>query len=466
MATITFNSSTLGFTKGINGYGNIATAFTSAKSSTSKMVDSLNYLRRSLDVASVFTNVDTAIQYTDNTAYREEEKKTAISFAYRKMEQLFEDVGKVDNETAGIITKLKKGFYNKYKYLKPECEKGYWDKVCDFGAKLWKGVCGINEAIKDVLIGVCEWVKDHWKELLIGLVFIVAGALITAFTAGTGTAFWLAFGSALLKGLATAAISGLVSGTISGTVTFFGALTSGMSPGEAFSASLNSFGDGFASGFKTGGLSFFGQSLGCVVETYKGVKAVHTIATVADKLSTGTDVLEYGSKIVNCVAPNSWLANGLKSVTENPLYNKVSKGIGYVSAIFGAADKTAVVSKYDGEASQYLEEGIAVQEKNSPYILTIDKDGNKFYKHDNGSTVTEYKVAGKGILTYSKTESRIYNFKVKNIVKKIGKGSIDLVTGNNKYVPLPSSNNMQIIIEGIRIPRIDIPSINTSVLSL
>ena len=45
MATITFNSSTLGFTKGVGGYGNIATAFTSAKTSSSKMVDSLNSLR-------------------------------------------------------------------------------------------------------------------------------------------------------------------------------------------------------------------------------------------------------------------------------------------------------------------------------------------------------------------------------------------------------------------------------------
>jgi len=462
MATITFNSSTLGFTKGVGGYGNIATAFTSAKTSSSKMVDSLNSLRRSLDVASVSTNVDTAIQHTDNAGYREKEKKSAISLAYRKMEQLFEDVGKVDNETAGIITKLKKGFYNKYKYLKPECEKGYWDKVHDWGAKLWKGICDINKAITDVFIGVCKWVRDHWKELLIGLAFIVVGALITVFTAGTGTAFWAAFGAALLKGLATAAISGLVSGTISGTVTYVGARASGMSPSEAFSASLNAFGDGFASGFKTGGLSYFGQSIGCVVETYKGVKAIHTIATVSDKLSTGTDIIEYGSKIANFVAPDSWIAKGLKSVTENQVYKKISEDIGYVSTIFGGADKTAVVTKYDGKPSQYLEEGISVKEKNSPYILTVDKDGQKSYKYDNGRTVTEYKVAGKGTLTYSKTESKIYNIKMKKIIDKAGRKSVDLVTGNNEYVSLYSSNNVQINIERISVPQINISSINTS----
>lgn len=449
MATITFNSNTIGFTKGVGGYGNIAAVFTSAEMSASKMVDSLNSLKKSLDVASVFTNVDTAIQHTDNANYREKEKKSAISLAYRKMEQLFEDVGKVDNETAGIITKLKKDFYNKYKYLKPECEKGYWDKLYDLGTKLWKGICDVNEAIKNVLMEVCEWVKDHWKELLIGFVFIVVGALITVFTAGTGTAFWAAFGAALLEGLAKAMISGLITGAISGGFTSVGVLLSGGSVSNAFSCMRKAFGDGFASGFETGGLGFFGQSLGCLAKTYKLVKTIHTVATVSDKLSTGTDILECGSKIVNSVAPNSWLANALESVTENPVYNKISEVIEFVSTISGGADKTVVVSEYDGKPSQYLEEGIAVKEKNSSNILTMDKDGKIYYKHEilyrhNGSTIIE----------------------MKEIKSEVGKNLVDLFTGNNKYVPSPSSNNVQINIGGISIPKIDISSINTFVLSL
>ena len=39
-----------------------------------------------------------------------------------------------------------------------------------------------------------EWA---WK-LIIGTSFILVGALVTAATAGAGTAFWAAFGSALL----------------------------------------------------------------------------------------------------------------------------------------------------------------------------------------------------------------------------------------------------------------------------
>ena len=152
----------------------------------------------------------------------------------------------------------------------------------------------------------------------------------------------------------------------------------------------------------------------------------------------------------------------MNSITENPVYKKFSEDIGYVSTIFGGADKTAVVTKYDGKPSQYLEDGVAVKDKNSPYIFSVDKDGKKSYKIDNGTKITEYEVSGKGVLKYSKTESRIYNIKTKKIIDKAGKKTVDLVTGNNEYVPTTSSNNTQINIKGISIPQIDISSINTS----
>ncbi len=45
---------------------------------------------------------------------------------------------------------------------------------------------------------VGDWFRNHWKEVVIGAAFIIGGAIVTALTAGTGTAFWVAFGSALL----------------------------------------------------------------------------------------------------------------------------------------------------------------------------------------------------------------------------------------------------------------------------
>ena len=43
-----------------------------------------------------------------------------------------------------------------------------------------------------------NWVGEHITEIVVGTLFIVGGALVTALTAGAGTTFWAAFGSALL----------------------------------------------------------------------------------------------------------------------------------------------------------------------------------------------------------------------------------------------------------------------------
>lgn len=472
MATITFNSSTLGFTKGVGGYSNIATAFTSAKTSSSKMVDSLNSLRRSLDVAAVSTNVDTAIQHTDNAGYREKEKKSAISLAYRKMEQLFEDVGKVDNETASIITKLKKGFYHKYRYLKPECEKGILEKTADH---LWNKVCQIGSAIKKVFTVVGKWLKEHWKELLIGLAFIVVGALITVFTAGTGTAFWAAFGAALLKGLATAAISGLVSGAISGGVTYVGARLSGCSASEAFSCAGKAFGDGLASGFMSGGIGFAGGAFGNAIGgTYKSFQGLQYLSKGLDHTSKLMDVYDYSGKIANKLWPDSGYSKFYNKLTSDPNYQFFNKSVNYCSTFFGSAAKGARIkdNTYMNKDGKYRK-NVSFDTDKSGVVFKTDKNGkvtgftvesvgkNKVFKKN-----VVVKLGDKYHIKSVDFDSSIYKFNGKKTIHKIGEKSVDVITGNNKYIPSTSSNSIQINIEGISIPQIDISSINTSVLSL
>ena len=46
---------------------------------------------------------------------------------------------------------------------------------------------------------VGDWFKEHWVEVAVGTAFIIAGAIVTAATAGAGTPFVAAFGSALLS---------------------------------------------------------------------------------------------------------------------------------------------------------------------------------------------------------------------------------------------------------------------------
>ena len=70
--------------------------------------------------------------------------------------------------------------------------------------------------------GVGNWFKDNWVKLAIGAAFIVAGAAVTFFTAGMGTASLLAAGSALLASAKAVGISMVIRagiGTIVGGIT-------------------------------------------------------------------------------------------------------------------------------------------------------------------------------------------------------------------------------------------------------
>ena len=93
-----------------------------------------------------------------------------------------------------------------------------------------------------------SWNMPWWGKLLIGLGMIVAGALVTALTAGTGSGFGgfiSAFGSAMLTSLQSVAVSTAISVGIS---TFIGDITGGTS------GAVEGFFDGLIDGFMWGGI--------------------------------------------------------------------------------------------------------------------------------------------------------------------------------------------------------------------
>lgn len=95
----------------------------------------------------------------------------------------------------------------------------------------------------DFWSGVEEWFSDHWAELVIGTAFVVAGALVTAATCGTGTSFWAAFGGAILNSLVQTS-AGIVAGV---TINGLNNLSSGVSFFE-------NVGDTIASSFMLSGI--------------------------------------------------------------------------------------------------------------------------------------------------------------------------------------------------------------------
>ena len=120
-----------------------------------------------------------------------------------------------------------------------------------------------------------EWA---WK-LIIGTVFILAGAFVTAATAGAATAFWAAFGSALLTstiqvGIGTAVSAGL------------GFIAGGLSTGTwegAFTGMI----DGAVDGYMRGGIISGGsQILSGLMKVGNGISAGRVDALYKSKNST------------------------------------------------------------------------------------------------------------------------------------------------------------------------------------
>ncbi len=107
----------------------------------------------------------------------------------------------------------------------------------------------VNETDED---GNMAW----WLKLLLGITFIVVGAFITALTAGTGTGFWAAFGSALLTSTIQTGISTAISAGIGFLV---GGISSTINGGSFWDGAWNGFLSGTVDGFMWGGV-FSGSS--------------------------------------------------------------------------------------------------------------------------------------------------------------------------------------------------------------
>lgn len=256
MATITLPGFTFGSVMGIGAFEGIDSALTNVKKSTKTLTETLGKLKSKIDFASVATNVESSQEQAKKAEEREYVKKGSLSLVYERLNALISDVGSVDSKASGKIRERKEAFYDRYNYLKPECEKSRREKVKDALKKGWDGLCDIGSAIKNFAMDVVEWVKEHWKELLIGLAFIVVGALITVLTGGAAAGFWAAFGAALVKGLAAAALSAAIGGTINAGCTYYQYRKAGFSHATAMKNAKNAFGDGAANGFMTGGISF------------------------------------------------------------------------------------------------------------------------------------------------------------------------------------------------------------------
>lgn len=143
----------------------------------------------------------------------------------------------IDGDAADAINQSKNDFYDKYEYLKPDCEKSWleekWDNACEWCKKHWKAVVtiviviaaiaclfipGINAIITGLAYGklILAVSVGVLKGVVIGS--ILGGMLGGIYNAETGKSFWQGFANGMENG----AFSGALFGGIFGGLGFAG----------------------------------------------------------------------------------------------------------------------------------------------------------------------------------------------------------------------------------------------------
>lgn len=266
MATITFNGCSLNCSIGISYFTEVNSAFSSVKSSTKSLSDAFKSLKQKVDLAQVAMNTSSSQESVSGAITCEETKKSSLTVAYEKLDQLISDTGIVDCRVSGKISSREDDFYQRYSYLKPDCKKTDKELRDEKWAERWQNFKdfwgGVGNAIANLATNVVNFCREHWKAIVTGLIVLIAvvglvvlslipgGGILAAIIAG---ACWGAISGALIGGVfggissvknggsfwacfENGAFSGAISGAIGGAVT--GGLTAALGPASTMFQSV------------------------------------------------------------------------------------------------------------------------------------------------------------------------------------------------------------------------------------
>lgn len=229
--------------------------------------------RKSQTVNRSVCNLDDIVDYVQSSTQTQEEKINSLEAFSRNSEQFIKDTVRIDDDVSDVVKKRKADFYDKYDYLKPECEKTRWEKF------------------KDGCKAVGEWCKEHWKIVVTVVVVIVAAALILT---GVGGILAAIAAGALIGAGTGGVLGGIISKITGGSFwegfengAFMGAIAGIISGGMQF---------GFTSGLK--GLTLtFKQSLAIGGVSGSGTSLIRDLGDIfirGDQLSLGQVILNMG----------------------------------------------------------------------------------------------------------------------------------------------------------------------------
>ena len=162
-------------------------------------------------------NVDDVISSIKASTQTQKNKINALDNLKKDVNEFVADVVRIDGDAADAINQSKNDFYDKYEYLKPDCEKSWleekWDNACEWCKEHWKAAITIVIVIAAVIL-VATGVGGILGAMALGALFGtgiggLSGGIISA---ATGGSFW--------EGFENGAFSGAIAGTISGGMGF------------------------------------------------------------------------------------------------------------------------------------------------------------------------------------------------------------------------------------------------------
>ena len=304
MATITLYSGKI---------NQMSSLINKAKTSVKSYKSDLKSLKsKVLSIDESICDVDDVISSIKSSTKTQEDKIETLENLKQDINDFISDVVRIDGDAADAINKSKDDFYDKYEYLKPECEKSGWEKF------------------KDGCKKVGEWCQEHWKEIL--AIAVVITGVVLCFVPGLN---WL--GSGILMGALKGALSGGLIGGLSSWASggsFWEGFKDGVVTGAIFGGVFGGLGAAgeFVGNAKAVSLLANGKWLG---KSCSFAKTVGTVAKASGAITFvmgGFDTLALGSKIL---FGDNWFSDFNAALHESSIYNIAQTTIASVAVFTG-----------------------------------------------------------------------------------------------------------------------------------
>lgn len=262
---------------------------------------------KSLKIDQSICDMEDVVSSIQASTQIQEEAEDSLDAFREDTEQFVEEAARIDREAADVIRQRKDEFYDQYYYLKPECEKGDWEKFCDGCKKAW------------------EWCREHWRIIVTVVLVVVAVVLMYTGVGGPlgGVILWMC------EGILTGAVVGGTLGGLSG-------IAAGGSFFEGFERGAFS---GVLMGIFFGGLGGVGEMLGssCAFLEVLGpaVKAVPVISRALTGISLGMAGFDLLSLGVSLFDRNDWLVQMNRKLHSSTAYNTFQSAVSILAVFSG-----------------------------------------------------------------------------------------------------------------------------------